>query len=40
MVYSDIIISNKLYGYLANKDIQARAKLDQFVVQISRTEDI
>lgn len=40
MVYSDLILSGKLYGYLADIDTQARNKLDLLVTQMAEKEGI
>lgn len=40
MVYSDLILSGKLYGYFADIDSQTRTKLDLLVMQMARKEDI
>lgn len=40
MVYSDLILSGKLYSYLADIDTQARNKLDLLVTQLAETEGI
>ena len=40
MVYNDLILSGKLYSYLANIDAQARTRLDLLVTQMSVKEGI
>ena len=40
MVYSDLILSGKLYSYLADIDTQARNKPDLLVTQLSEKEGI
>lgn len=40
MVYTDLILSGKLYGYLADIDTQARTKLDLLVTQLAEKEGI
>ena len=40
MVYSDLVLSGKLYGYLADIDTQARNKLDLLVTQMAEKEGI
>ena len=40
MLYSDLILSGKLYGYLADVDTQARNKLHQLVTQLAEKEGI
>lgn len=40
MLYSDLILSGKLYGYLADIDTQARNKLHQLVTQLAEKEGI
>ena len=40
MVYSDLVLSGKLYGYLADIDNQARTKLDLLVTQLAEKEGI
>ena len=40
MVYSDLVLSGKLYSYLADIDTQAREKLNLLVMQIAEKEDI
>ena len=40
MVYSDLVLSGKLYGYLADIDTQARTKLDLLVTQLAEKEGI
>ena len=37
---SDLVLSGKLYGYLADIDTQARTKLDMLVAQLAEKEDI
>ena len=34
IIYSDLVLSGKLYGYLADIDTQARNKLDLLVTQL------
>ena len=38
IIYSDLILSGKLYGYLADIDTQARNKLDLLVTQLAEKE--
>lgn len=38
--YNDLILSGKLYGYLADIDTQARNKLDLLVIQLAKKEGI
>lgn len=38
MVYSDLVLSGKLYSYLADIDSQARNKLDLLVMQLAEKE--
>ena len=38
MVYSDLILSGKLYSYLADIDTQARAKLNLLVMQMAKKD--
>lgn len=40
MVYSDLVLSGKLYGYLADIDTQARTKLDLLVTQLAEKEGV
>ena len=40
MLYSDLILSGKLYGYLAEIDTQAQNKLHQLVTQLAEKEGI
>lgn len=40
MVYSDLILSGKLYSYLADIDTQARNMLDLLVTQMAEKEGI
>ena len=40
MVYSDLILSGKLYGYLADIDTLARNKLDLLITQLAEKEGI
>ena len=40
MLYSDLVLSGKLYGYLADIDTQARNKLHQLVTQLAEKEGI
>lgn len=40
MVYSDLVLSGKLYTYLADIDPQARNKLDLLVTQFAEKEGI
>ena len=40
MLYSDLILSGKLYGYLADIDTQARNKLHLLVTQLAEKEGI
>lgn len=40
IIYSDLILSGKLYGYLADIDTQARNKLDLLVIQLAEKEGI
>ena len=40
MLYSDLALSGKLYGYLADIDTQARNKLHQLVTQLAEKEGI
>ena len=40
IIYSDLVLSGKLYGYLADIDTQARTKLDLLVTQMAEKEDI
>ena len=35
MLYNDLVLSDKLYGYLADIDTQARARLDLLITQES-----
>lgn len=40
MLYSDLVLSGKLYGYLADIDTQARNKLHLLVTQLAEKEGI
>ena len=40
MVYTDLVLSGKLYSYLADIDTQARNKLDLLVTQMAEKEGI
>ena len=40
MVYTDLVLSGKLYSYLADIDSQARNKLDLLVMQLAEKEGI
>lgn len=40
IIYSDLVLSGKLYSYLANIDTQARNKLDLLVTQLAEKEGI
>ena len=40
IIYSDLVLSGKLYGYLADIDTQARNKLDLLVTQLAEKECI
>lgn len=40
MLYNDLILSGKLYSYLADIDTQARNKLDLLVIQLAKKEGI
>ncbi len=40
MVYTDLVLSGKLYSYLADIDTQARNMLDRLVMQLAEKEDI
>ena len=40
IIYSDLVLSGKLYGYLADIDAQARNKLDLLVTQLTEKEGI
>ena len=40
LLYSDLVLSGKLYGYLSNIDTQARNKLDLLVTQLAEKEGI
>ena len=40
IIYSDLVLSGKLYGYLADIDSQARNKLDLLVTQLAEKEGI
>ena len=40
MVYNDLVLSGKLYSYLADIDTQARNKLDLLVTQLAEKEGI
>ena len=35
IIYSDLVLSGKLYGYLSDIDTQARNKLDLLVTQLA-----
>ena len=39
IIYSDLILRGKLYGYLADIDTQARNKLDLLVTQLAEKEN-
>ena len=39
-IYSDMVLSGKLYGYLADIDTQARNRLDLLVRQLAEKEGI
>ena len=40
IIYSDLVLSGKLYGYLADIDTQARNKIDLLVMQLAENEGI
>ena len=40
IIYSDLVISGKLFNYLADIDTQARNKLDLLVIQLAEKEGI
>ena len=40
MVYTDLVLSGRLYSYLADIDAQARNKLDLLVTQLAVKEGI
>lgn len=40
MVYTDLVLSGKLYSYLADIDTQARNKFDLLVTQLAEKEGI
>lgn len=40
MAYSDLVLSGRLYSYLADIDTQARTKLDLLVTQLAEKEGI
>ena len=40
MLYSDLVLSGKLYSYLADIDTQARNKLHLLITQLAEKEDI
>lgn len=40
IIYSDLVLSGKLYSYLADIDTQARNKLDLLVMQLAEQEGI
>ena len=40
VLYDDLILSGKLYSYLADIDTQARNKLDLLVIQMAEKEGI
>lgn len=40
IIYSDLVLSGKLYSYLADIDTQARNKLDLLVMQLADQEGI
>ena len=40
IIYSDLVLSGKLYGYLADNDTQAGNKLDLLVTQLAEKEGI
>ena len=40
MVYTDLVLSGRLYSYLADIDTQARNKLDLLVMQLAEKEGI
>lgn len=40
IIYSDLVLNGKLYGYLADIDTQARDKFDMLVTQLAKKEGI
>lgn len=40
IIYSDLVLSGKLFNYLADTDTQARNKLDLLVTQLAEKEGI
>lgn len=40
IIYSDLVLSGKLYSYLADIDTQARNKLDLLVTKLAEKEGI
>ena len=40
IIYSDLVLSGKLYGYLDDIDTQARNKIDLLVMQLAEKEGI
>ena len=40
IIYFDLVLSGKLYGYLADIDTQARNKIDLLVMQLAEKEGI
>ena len=40
VLYTDLVLSGKLYGYLSDIDTQARNKLDLLVTQLAEKEGI
>ena len=40
IIYSDLVLSGKLYSYLADIDSQARNKIDLLVMQLEEKEGI
>ena len=40
MVYTDLVLSGKLYSYLTDIDTQARNKLDLLVIQLTEKEGV
>lgn len=40
IIYSDLVLSGKMYSYLADIDTQARNKLDLLVTQLAEKEGI
>ena len=40
MLYADLVLSGKLYSYLADIDTQARNKLDLLVTKLAEKEGI